>query len=250
MTERSLAAVIMAAGKGTRMKDPTRAKVMYELNGFPMIHYVADLAYALEAKRVIVIVGHQRELVADFLRREHPSVETAVQDQQLGTGHAVLQAEPQLRDFHGDVVVLSGDVPMLTAASMQELLQHHRATKAIATILTAKLADPTGYGRVLRNPDGSVHKIVEHKDATEEERRVAEINSGIYVFDRKRLFEALHHLTPANAQGEYYLTDVFEDFWKHHLTVSALLASHPDEIRGINTPEQLEEARVILSNRN
>lgn len=249
MTERALAAVIMAAGKGTRMKDPTRAKVMYELNGFPMIHYVADLAYALEAKRVIVIVGHQRELVTDFLRREHPSVETAVQDQQLGTGHAVLQAEPHVRDFHGDVVVLSGDVPMLTAGSMQELIQHHRATKAIATILTAKLADPTGYGRVLRNPDGSVHKIVEHKDATDEERRVDEINSGIYVFDRQRLFEALHHLTPANAQGEYYLTDVFEDFWKHHLTVSALLASHPDEIRGINTPEQLEEARVILSSR-
>lgn len=250
MTKRPLAAVIMAAGKGTRMKDPSRAKVMYELNGFPMIHYVADLAYELEAKRVIVVVGHQRELVTEFLRREHPTVETVVQVQQLGTGHAVLQAEPLLRDFEGDTVVLSGDVPMLTAASMQELLHHHHATKAIATILTARLADPTGYGRVLRNPDGSVHKIVEHKDATEAERRVDEINSGIYVFDRKRLFEALHHLTPANAQGEYYLTDVFEDFWKHHLTVSALLASHPDEIRGINTPEQLEEARVILQHRS
>ncbi len=247
--ERPLAAVIMAAGKGTRMKDPTRAKVMYELNGSPMIHFVADLAYELGASRVIVIVGHQRELVTEFLRLEHPSVETVVQAQQLGTGHAVLQAEPVLRDFEGDVVVLSGDVPMLTAASMRELLKHHHATKAIATILTATLADPTGYGRVLRNPDGSVRRIVEHKDATEEERRVTEINSGIYAFDGRRLFEALHHLTPANAQGEYYLTDVFEDFWKHHLTVSALLASHPDEIRGINTPEQLEEARVLLQQR-
>jgi UDP-N-acetylglucosamine pyrophosphorylase len=250
MTKRLLAAVIMAAGKGTRMKDPSRAKVMYELNGFPMSHYVTDLAYELEAKRVIVVVGHQRELVTEFLRREHPTVEAVVQHQQLGTGHAVLQAEPALRDFDGDTVVLSGDVPMLTAASMQELLRHHHATKAIATILTARLADPTGYGRVLRNPDGSVYKIVEHKDATEEERRVDEINSGIYVFDRKRLFEALHQLTPANAQGEYYLTDVFEGFWKHHLTVSALLASHPDEIRGINTPDQLEEARVILQHRS
>lgn len=249
MTDRPLAAVIMAAGKGTRMKDPTRAKVMYELNGMPMIHYVADLAYELGATRVIVIVGHQRELVTDFLRREHPNVETVVQAQQLGTGHAVLQAEPVLRDFDGDVVVLSGDVPMLTANSMQELLRHHHRTKAIATILTAELADPTGYGRVLRNPDGSVHGIVEHKDASEEERRIREINSGIYAFDRARLFESLHHLTPANAQGEYYLTDVFADFWKHHLTVSALLASHPDEIRGINTPEQLEEARILLLQR-
>ncbi len=249
MTDRPLAAVVMAAGRGTRMKDPTKAKVMYDLNGMPLIHYVADLAYELKTSRVIVIVGHQRDVVVDFLRREHPDVETAVQDQQLGTGHAVLQAEKALAPFEGDVVVLSGDVPLLTAESMRELIRHHRSTRAVGTILTAKLNDPTGYGRVLRNPDGSVRRIVEHKDATEEERRIDEINSGIYVFDCRRLYEALHHLTPANAQGEYYLTDVFEDFWKHHQTVSALLASHPDEIRGINTPDQLEEARIALLSR-
>jgi len=246
MSERPLAAVVMAAGKGTRMKDPTTAKVMVQLNGMPLIHYVADLAFQLGAVRVIVIVGHQREVVIDFLKREHPEVETAVQTEQKGTGHAVLQAERALSTFEGDVVVLSGDVPLLTAESMRELIRHHGATGAVGTILTARLTDPVGYGRILRNPDGSVRKIVEHKDASDAERLVDEINSGIYVFDRRRVFEALHHLSPANAQGEYYLTDVFEDFWKHHQTVSALLASHPDEIRGINTPEQLEEARVLL----
>jgi UDP-N-acetylglucosamine pyrophosphorylase len=249
MTDRPLAAVVMAAGKGTRMKDPTRAKVMYELNGMPLIHYVADLAYHLGAARVVVVVGHQKDLVIDFLRREHPDVETVTQVQQLGTGHAVLQAEKPLQNFTGDVVVLSGDVPLLTAESMRELIRHHRSTGAVGTILTARLDDPTGYGRILRNQDGSVRRIVEHKDASEAERRVDEINSGIYVFDRRWLFEAIHHLAPANSQGEYYLTDVFEDFWKHHQTVSALLASHPDEIRGINTPEQLEEARLLLLRR-
>lgn len=231
------------------MKDPSKAKVMYELLGYPLIHYVADLAYQLNAVRRIVIVGYQREIVTEFLRREHPDVETAVQDQQLGTGHAVLQAEPALMAFEGDVVVLSGDVPLLTVSSMKVLLKHHRASKAVATILTAELPDPTGYGRVLRNPDASVKRIVEHKDATEDERKATEINSGIYVFDRAKLFDALHHIRPANAQGEYYLTDVFEYFWKQHDLVSALKASHPDEIRGINTVDQLDEAKKVLQSR-
>jgi UDP-N-acetylglucosamine pyrophosphorylase len=249
-TKRDFAAVIMAAGQGKRMKDPSRAKVMYELNGKPMIHYVADLAYELGASRVILIVGFQRETVLEYVRKSHPDVVCAVQEQQWGTGHAVLQAQEELKGFAGDVVVLSGDVPLLTKSTMLNLMKHHFATNAVATILTARVEDPTGYGRIIRSANGSVEKIVEHRDASPEELKVREINSGIYLFDKEKLFDGLCHLTTNNAQHEYYLTDVFEYFWKHHWTVSALVADEPAEIHGINTVEQLEEARKILNLRD
>jgi len=243
--KRTLAVVIMAAGKGTRMKDPSKVKVMYEVLGKPMIHYVVDLAYHLNAGRVIVIVGYQREAVIQYLRRTYPHIEIAVQAEQLGTGHAIMQSESALKDYEGEVIVLSGDVPLLTVESMQQLVAYHGQTQAAATILTAIIDDPTGYGRIMRNEDGSVKKIIEHKDATEDERRVTEINSGIYIFDKKKLFDGLQHITPHNVQKEYYLTDVFEYFWKHQWRVSALKAAYVDEIRGINTVDQLKEAEAI-----
>lgn len=248
-TKRDRAVVIMAAGQGKRMKDPSRAKVMYELNGKPMIHYVVDLAYDLGAREVVLIVGHQRETVAGYVRETHPDVLTAVQEQQLGTGHAVMQAADALKDFVGDVVVLSGDVPMLTVSSMQKLFRHHADANAVATILTAVLDDPTGYGRIIRNPGGFVEKIVEHRDADPQELLVKEINSGIYVFDKAKLFDGLAHINTNNAQHEYYLTDVFEYFWNHHWSVSALVAERQEEIHGINTVEQLEQAKLILEAR-
>lgn len=244
--QRPLAAVIMAAGKGTRMKDSSKAKVMYEVLGKPMVHYVVDLAKMLKVSRVIVIVGYQRDTVIRYLQNSHPNVEIAVQAEQLGTGHAIMQAEAMLKDFTGDVVVLSGDVPLLTADSMQELIDHHHQTAASATILTADFVDPTGYGRIIRNSDGSVKKIVEHKDATEEERHVKEINSGIYVFNGQKLFDGLKHITPQNVQNEYYLTDVFEHFWKRQWKVSALKTLHVEEIIGVNTVNQLEEVKQVL----
>ncbi len=240
----ALAAVIMAAGKGKRMKDPSRAKVMYEINGKPMIHAVVDLAYSLDAQRVIVVVGHQAETVETYLKKSHSDIECVLQEQQLGTGHAVLQAREALRDFSGSVVVLSGDVPLLRQSTMEDLLRHHEETGATATILTAALTDPTGYGRIIRNSHASVERIVEHRDATEEELAVNEINSGIYVFNNQRLYDALTHISAHNAQNEYYLTDVFEYFWKHSWKVSALIAQDPLEIRGVNTPDQLDEARA------
>ena len=250
--KRKTATVIMAAGKGTRMKDPSKPKVMYEILGKPMIHYVVDVAYELRADRVLVIVGYERQTVIDYLKTSHPQVECIVQAEQLGTGHAIMQVGPPLSDFIGDVVVLSGDVPLLTASTIESLLTHHRETplrRALATILTAELADAMGYGRIVRNSDGSVEKIVEHKDATPEEREIREINSGIYVFDKLKLFDALRHISPHNVQNEYYLTDVFEYFWRNHWRVSALKAADADEIRGINTVEQLEEACHVLEQR-
>ena len=239
------AVAIMAAGKGTRMKDPSKVKVMYEILGKPMIHYVVDLAYNLKADHVIIIVGYQSEVVINYISKSHPNIEIAMQAEQLGTGHAVMQTENLLKDFCGDVIVLSGDVPLLTITSMQQLIEHHFQTNAVATILTADFDDPTGYGRIIRNDDDSVKKIIEHKDATEEERQVKEINSGIYIFNKQKLFDGLKHITPHNVQKEYYLTDVFEYFWKHHWRVSALKAAYVDEIRGINTIEQLKEAENI-----
>lgn len=239
----------MAAGKGTRMKDPLKAKVLYEILGKPMIHYVLNLAEAIHTDRMIVVVGHQHELVKEYIRRSHPQVEIVLQEPQLGTGHAVMQTEEALNNFIGDVLILSGDVPFLTEASLQKLMNYHYKTEAVATILTADLDNPESYGRIIRNVDGSVKKIVEYKDATEQDRAVKEINSGIYLFDKKKLFEGLQHITPNNVQNEYYLTDIFEYLWNHQWRVSALKAASINEILGINTMEQLEEARSIFLNR-
>ena len=244
-SRRAFAAVIMAAGKGTRMKDPNRAKVMYELQGKPMVHYVVDLAFGLKARPVVVVVGYQSDVVTSYVQAEHPQAVCVLQEEQLGTGHAVMQSESALAAFEGDVLVLSGDVPLLTVATIDRMLALHRKTDAVATILTAELPDPTGYGRIVRQHDGFVQKIVEHRDADADQLAIREINSGIYVFDKKGLFDGLKHLSAHNAQNEYYLTDVFEYFWRHHGKVSALMAPHPDEIRGVNTLVQLEEARAV-----
>lgn len=246
---RDLATVILAAGKGTRMNRPDIAKVMFHLNGEPMIKNVVELAFKINSDRVIVVVGHFKDVVMGYIKKIAPSVEFAIQEQQLGTGHAVMQTEKLLDNFNGDVLVLSGDVPLLTVKTMQKLLKYHYETDAVGTVLTAEVEDPTGYGRIIRNPDGSVDRIVEHKDASEEERKIKEINSGIYVFKKEPLFEALKHITPNNVQGEYYLTDVFYYFSHHNMKISALKAENWDEVHGINTIEQLEKAQEILKRR-
>jgi len=240
---KSLAVVVMAAGKGTRMNDPSIAKVMYEINGRPLIGHVADLAARIKSERTVVVVGWQKDSVISYLARRYPVVVCVEQSPQLGTGHAVMQAEDELRDCTGDVLVLSGDVPMLTEATVHRLVSEHQSAGADVTVLTAELPDATGYGRILRNDAGEVVAIVEEKDARPEQRKIREINSGIYVFDKSRLFDGLKHVTPGNVQKEYYLTDLLGYYWKRKGTVRAVLASDPVEIQGINTMLQLEEAR-------
>ncbi len=247
--QRPLAVVILAAGKGTRMKNSDMAKVMYEIQGKPMVEYVVNLAAKMQAQRIILIVGWQKETVIDSIGKAYPTVEFIEQVDQLGTGHAVQQTTEALKDFQGDVLVLSGDVPLLTEKTARALIGYHRATDAVATILTAEVGDPSGYGRVVHNEDGSVKKIVEHKDATKKELEIKEINSGIYIFEKTKLFECLARLKPNNAQGEYYLTDVFEDFWKNEWRVSAVKVIDAIEVMGINDPSQLEEARAIMASR-
>ncbi|MFA6468684.1 MAG: sugar phosphate nucleotidyltransferase [Bacteroidota bacterium] len=244
------ATIIMAAGKGTRMKDATKAKVMFEVLGKPMVQHVVETAQSLGSDRIITVIGFQRESVAAYLKKVVPTVEFAVQDPQLGTGHAVMQAEPFLRNYEGDVIVLSGDVPLLRKETIQKLIDCHHENNAAGTILTAKLDDPTGYGRILRSDNNYVLGIMEQKDATDEQRKIDEINSGIYIFDTPHLFAALQHINPHNAQNEYYLTDVFAHFWKQKLVVAAMMAEDANEIRGVNTVEQLQEAENVLKSRN
>jgi UDP-N-acetylglucosamine pyrophosphorylase len=238
--------VIMAAGKGTRMKSDL-AKVLHPLNGQPMIHYVIQLARDLGSTRVIAIIGHQKEHVKDTLQNEH--VEFAIQEPQLGTGHAVMQTENLLANYEGYVLVLSGDVPVLTHNTMKHLVALHDKETAVATVLTAHMPDPTGYGRVIRNTDGSVRKVVEHKDASDDEKKIQEINSGIYMFKSKELFHALKKINSNNSQNEYYLPDVLKVFIDERKKVCAYITEDHHEIAGINTVEQLHEAEVILNSK-
>lgn len=240
----NLATVILAAGKGTRMKSDL-AKVLHKINDQPLVQYVIDQAKSVNADPIVLIVGHQREKVEEATA--HNGVAIAVQAEQLGTGHAVRQAEEALRGFMGDVLILSGDVPLLTQATVEELLAAHRGAAATASVLTASLEDPTGYGRVVRDENGHIKAIVEHKDASEEERAINEINTGIYLIDSTSLFNALSNVKNDNAQGEYYLPDVIPMFLADGKTVVAHKTENFNETRGINTLEQLQEAEDILN---
>jgi bifunctional UDP-N-acetylglucosamine pyrophosphorylase/glucosamine-1-phosphate N-acetyltransferase len=241
-----LAAIILAAGVGKRMHSDL-AKVLHPVLGRPMVDHVIDAVRAAGIQRVILVVGHQAERVQAALAGR--DVEFVLQAPQLGTGHAVLQARPLLERHMGTVVVLCGDTPLLTAETLRELLATHQRTNASATVLSAVLDDPTGYGRVLRDAGGAVRGIVEHKDASEEERHVAEINSGLLAFSTPDLFAALDQVQADNAQGEYYLTDTLGILLKMGRRVSAQPAADVREVLGVNTSQQLEEVATIMRQR-
>jgi UDP-N-acetylglucosamine diphosphorylase/glucosamine-1-phosphate N-acetyltransferase len=232
------------------MKRPDTAKVMFGLNGRPMIEYAVRLAAGLRGDRILFVVGWQKQAVIDHVSAMNPEIEFVHQDEQLGTGHAVQQAMVPLGAFAGDVLVLSGDVPLLAEKTARALVGYHRTEQAAATVLTAEVADPTGYGRVVRGADGSVVKIVEQRDGSQKELAIREINSGIYVFDKEKLAGALAQLRPENAQGEYYLTDVFAFFWKNSWRVAAVKALDAIEVIGINDADQLMAAAKLLAERN
>jgi UDP-N-acetylglucosamine diphosphorylase/glucosamine-1-phosphate N-acetyltransferase len=238
-----LAIIILAAGKGKRMNNPEMAKVLYPVLGRPMIDHVLDRALELTPERVVLVVGHRKELVTAHVNETFGNgrILFAEQNEQLGTGHAVMQCADALAGFDGDVLVLSGDVPGLTSSTLTRLLDAHRSSGAACTMIAATLDDPTGYGRVVRNGAGDVDRIVEHKDASDEERAIREINTGIYLFNKALLFDALRQITPNNAQGEYYLTDVLAILRAAGHRVAAIVTTNAAEVMGVNTVAQLEE---------
>ena len=234
-----LAIVILAAGKGTRMNSDL-PKVLHRLGGKPLISHVLKTARELHPDRLLVVVGHGREEVVKELA--NTGSEWVVQEPQLGTGHAVQQTKGALRGFVGEVVVLSGDVPLLKASTLRRLIEAHRRAEASATVLTALADDPADYGRIVRTADGEFVRIVEAREATPEEKATGEINSGIYCFRADELFGALGRVKTDNSKGEYYLTDVIAILIEAGRIVQAVEFDDFTEVRGINTPSELAEA--------
>lgn len=240
-----LAAVILAAGQGTRMKSAL-PKVLHRLAGRAMLAHVVETAKALQASPIIPVIGHGAEQVQVAMAGHN--LYFALQEEQLGTGHALLSAEETLARFTGDLLLLCGDVPLLRKETLQALVAHHRQQAACLTVLTAEMTDPTGYGRIIRGDDG-VDRIVEEKDAAADERRVREINTGIYLFRAPQVFSLLRGVDNRNAQGEYYLTDVVAAAREAGECVEALLMDDAEEAMGINDQVQLAEAGRIMRQR-
>ena len=238
-------AVILAAGQGTRMKS-TLYKVLHPVCGKSMVQHVVDQVSALGFAEKVAVVGHGAEVVQEQLGEQ---VDYVIQKEQLGTGHAVMQAASLLEGKEGTTVVLCGDTPLLTADTIERLLKCHQEEGAKATVLTAVADDPTGYGRVIRSQKGLVERIVEHKDATEDERTVKEINTGTYCFDNRALFESLKQVGNDNVQGEYYLPDVIEILKNSNETVAAYQTPTFDETIGVNDRVALAEAERIMKRR-
>jgi bifunctional UDP-N-acetylglucosamine pyrophosphorylase / glucosamine-1-phosphate N-acetyltransferase len=240
--------VILAAGQGTRMKS-RMAKVLHRLAGKPLIEHVLRAAQALHPATVTMVVGHEADSIRSFVG-EQPNIGWVLQKPQLGTAHALQQAEPRLAGKHGTLILLSGDVPMLRATTLRRLVDTHQTARAAATVVTAIVDRPYGYGRIVR-ARGRIARIVEERDASPKDRQVREINGGIYAFDLAPLFDALRGIASQNAQGEYYLTDLVAIYRRRKLRVETLLVENPHEIRGINSRTELAEvSRIVRQTKN
>ena len=242
----SLKAVILAAGKGTRMKSDL-PKVVHTIDGKCLVDYVIEAAEGAGAEEICLVVGYKHEIVKERIAHKE-EVSFVLQEEQLGTGHAVKCAREFLGDT-GETLILFGDTPLITAETLRRLADYHRTQKNTVTVLSAKIDDPTGYGRIIRDEKGSFIKSVEHKYASEKELSSHEINSGMYLFDTKELCEALGKIKPNNAQGEYYLPDTLAIIREKGLRVDAFALESPEDIEGVNDKEQLAAAEKIIQRR-
>ncbi|WP_179953288.1 sugar phosphate nucleotidyltransferase [Desulfobotulus mexicanus] len=238
-----LAVIILAAGKGTRMRSDL-AKVLHPVGGVPMIVRVAESVQALNPKKCVVVVGHQAESVNSALR-DYP-FSFALQDKQLGTGHAVASAISFIPSDCQQVLVVCGDTPLIRTETLMRLCRQHSEEKAALTLLAVHLEDPHGYGRILCDSDGKVNAIVEEKDASSEEKKVCLVNAGFYCFDRSFLVREIAGLDQNNSQGEYYLTDLLAVARAAGERVACVSADFPEEVMGINSPENLEVANLLV----
>jgi len=236
-------AVILAAGEGTRMRSD-RAKVLHEIAGVPMIVYVVQAALAV-VDDVVVVIGHQAEAVRLVLA-SFPTIGFAVQKEPLGTGHAVLCAMPEIQPHIQDILVLCGDTPLITAATVRRLIDEHRVCESDLTLLTTRLANPSGYGRIIVDTQGKLNRIVEEADASESEKSVEIVNTGTYCIHTPFLKRALADLKNDNAQGEFYLTDVVEQAYRKGRTAVMLEIDNSAEVIGVNTKAELAEAERLL----
>ncbi|MGI4787431.1 MAG: bifunctional UDP-N-acetylglucosamine diphosphorylase/glucosamine-1-phosphate N-acetyltransferase GlmU [Janthinobacterium lividum] len=242
----TVAALILAAGKSTRMKS-RRPKALYLLLGKPLLGWAVEAAAGAGAGRTVLVVGHQAEMVQEAMG---PELEYVLQAEQKGTGHAVQMAEALLQDWDGPLLVLPGDAPLLSASLLESLVAHHVQTNAAATLLTAVLEEAGSYGRIVRDPmTNRVQAIVEARDASPAQLQIGEISTSVYVFQPAALFAALRRITPQNAQGEYYLTDVIALLASEGQSIEALISPDPDVVRGINTRPELGELRQVLQAR-
>lgn len=241
---------MLAAGKGTRFQTEGEStpKVLRMALGKPLLDYVLSSIDFIPEKDIYVVVGFSRELVYDFLRFRG-QYRTALQSSQRGTGDAVRAAAPKFSSFEGDVLVTAGDMPLVREETYRALLRRHKEEQNACTILSARVDDPAGYGRILRDASSAFSDIREHADCSEDERRIAEVNTSIYAFDAKALFAALDRLTPTNAQGEFYLTDVPRLLREDGKPVGVYLSEDGGEMMGVNTPEQLGEVERALRRR-
>ena len=241
-----VAVLVLAAGQGTRMKSDL-AKVLHPMAGRPLLAHVLDALAGLEVGRVLVVVGHQRERVIEAFPDR--GLEWVIQAEQRGTGHAVLMAAPQLAGFPGTLLVVCGDTPLLTTPTLEALLERHAGSGAAVTVLSMRLPDPRGYGRVIRDPGGGIAAIVEERDASPEQRAIHEVNSGNYAFDYPALAAVLSAMTAHNAQGEYYLTDTVALLRRAGRSTAVVCGEDYRELLGVNSPQQLAEAERIYLER-
>jgi bifunctional UDP-N-acetylglucosamine pyrophosphorylase/glucosamine-1-phosphate N-acetyltransferase len=243
----SIAAIILAAGKSTRMKS-RRVKVLHEICGRSMLAYVLDAARSAGAERIVVVVGHDRESVMrEFAHQE--DIQWVHQQEQKGTGHAVQVCREALEDFTGEVFVLAGDGPLIRAQTLANILEAHRAEHAAMTLATSVIDHPAGYGRIVRDSAGDILAIVEEKDATAEQRNIREVNPSYYLFDNRALFEALDQIKPNNQKGEYYLTDALAILRGQGRKVTALAAVPAEDVLSINSRLELAVVSRVMQRR-